>query len=274
MSKLAINSQRCTRCGLCATACPLGIIRLSAGEQPHYVADGATRCIICGHCVAVCPSAAVEIEDARLDPAVYETGEAEIAPERLAAYLRMRRSVRNYLDTPVDRDTIERLLDIVRYAPTSGNSQSIRWLVIHNTGEVRRLTGLAVDWMRTIMVSDAPINAYFNFEGIIRSWDKGNDPVCRKAPHLVVAYGHRESLVAGTDAIIALAHLEIAAPSFGLGTCWAGFFQMAATRWEPLQRALDLPADHLPVHAMMLGYPLLRYQRPPKRNPLTVAWRS
>jgi len=274
MPNLNINNRRCTRCGLCATACPLGIIRLPEGEQPRYVADGATRCILCGHCVAVCPDNALEIEDAHLDPAVYEAGGAEIAPERLAAYLRMRRSVRNYRDAPVDHGTIERLLDIVRYAPTSGNSQSIRWLVVHNTDEVRRLTGLAVDWMRTVMVSDAPFNAYFNFEGIVRSWDKGNDPVCRKAPHLVVAYAHKGSLVAETDAVIALSHLEIIAPSFGLGTCWAGFFQLAASQWEPLRTALDLPVDHLPIHAMMLGYPLLRYQRPPKRNPATITWRT
>ena len=68
------------------------------------------------------------------------------------------------------------------------------------------------------MVSDA-INAYFNFEWVIRAWDRGEDPICRKAPHLVVAYAHKDSLAAPTDAIIALSHLEIIAPSLGLGTC-------------------------------------------------------
>jgi nitroreductase/NAD-dependent dihydropyrimidine dehydrogenase PreA subunit len=269
-----VNSQRCTRCGLCATACPLDIIRGSVGETPVYTADGSTRCIICGHCVAVCQTNAIEVEDARLEPTSYEKGDSEIAPERLAAYLRMRRSIRNYRNTPVERTVIDRLMDVVRYAPSSSNSQAVRWLIVYNTLEVRRLAGLAVDWMRTVMVSDAPINAYFNFEWVIRAWDRGEDPICRKAPHLVVAYAHKDSLAAPTDAIIALSHLEIIAPSLGLGTCWGGFFQMALSRWEPLRTALDLPVDHVSIYTMMLGYPAFHYQRPPQRNPVTISWRS
>lgn len=273
MPELIVNQQRCSRCGLCATACPQNLIRLPDGQFPHYGNAGASRCIICGHCVAVCPEEALILDDERLDQAVYGAAECEIEPHRLAAYLRMHRSVRRYLDKPVERETIEQLLDSVRYAPTGGNRQDIRWLIIHRTPEVRRLTGIAVDWMRTVMVSDAPINNYFSFEGIIRAWDKGNDPVCRKAPHLVIAYAHKDSVFAQVDAVIALAHLEILAPSFGLGTCWAGFFQMAASQWAPLRTAMDLPEAHVPIYAMMLGYPQLRYLRPPKRNTLSLTWR-
>jgi nitroreductase len=164
-------------------------------------------------------------------------------------------------------------MDLVRYAPSSSNSQSVRWLIIYNSAELRRLTGLAVDWMRSVENSDAPITAYFHFDGMIQAWDRGEDPICRHAPHLVVAYAHKDAIAARTDAIIALSHLDVIAPSLGLGTCWGGFFQMAATQWPPLQEALDLPMDHVSIYAMMLGYPLIPFQRPPKRNPVTVTWR-
>jgi nitroreductase len=231
----------------------MGIVRGPDGGLPRYAADGATRCLLCGHCQAVCPTGAVTLSEPGLDPAGREPAEYSIEPELLGAYLRMRRSVRSYREEPVDRTTIEQVMDIVRYAPSSSNSQGVRWLIVHNPREVRRLTGLAVDWMRAMVAGGEPITARFNFEGIIRAWDRGDDLVCRMAPHLVVAYAHQDAVVARTDAIIALAHLDVVAPSFGLGTCWAGFFQLAASQWEPLWTALELPARHLPIYAMMLG---------------------
>lgn len=273
MSELNVNDRICTRCGLCAKVCPTGSIGLPAGQTPRYVGEGASRCISCGHCEAVCPAGALTLYSRHFAPADYGTVDAEMDPEQLAAYLHMRRSVRNYRDVPVERSTIDRLMDLVRYAPSSSNSQSVRWLIIYNTEELRRLTGLAVDWMRSVADSDAPITAYFDFEEMIRAWDRGEDPVCRHAPHLVVAYAHKDAIAARTDAIIALSHLDVIAPSLGLGTCWGGFFQMAATQWLPLQAALDLPMDHVSIYAMMLGYPQFPCQRPPRRNPVTVTWR-
>lgn len=37
--------------------------------------------------------------------------------------------------------------------------------------------------------------------------------------------------------------------------------------------ALELPPEHLSIHCLMLGYPAIRYQRPPKRNPTSIVWR-
>jgi nitroreductase/NAD-dependent dihydropyrimidine dehydrogenase PreA subunit len=273
MPAILVNDQMCKRCGLCALDCPMGNLECSEARVPHFAPGAEGRCILCGHCEAVCPSGALVVEDPRLEPRTYDTSDAQIAPERLEAYLRMRRSIRSYKETPVDRATVERLLDIVRYAPTGVNSQSVRWLVVHDTAELRRLTAIAVDWMRAMTNVASPLSAYFNFEALVAAWESGRDPICRNAPHLVLAYAHKDALSAQKDAIIGLAHLDVAAPAFGLGTCWAGIFQIALTYWEPLRTALDLPEGHEVIYPMMLGYPAVRYYRAPKRNPLSVTWR-
>ena len=72
---------------------------------------------------------------------------------------------------------------------------------------------------------------------------------------------------------IALAYLELAAPSFGLGACWAGYFNAAANFWPPMQDALDLPEEHISFGAMMVGYPKFEYQRLPLRNEARILWR-
>jgi nitroreductase len=79
--------------------------------------------------------------------------------------------------------------------------------------------------------------------------------------------------VSATDCTIALTYLELAAPSFGLGACWAGYFMAAARHWRPLQEALPLSEGHIVYGAMMVGYPRYRYYRLPLRNEAQVTWR-
>jgi len=70
-----------------------------------------------------------------------------------------------------------------------------------------------------------------------------------------------------------LTYLELAAPAFGLGTCWAGYFDVAANLWPPLKNALELPDGHTSFGAMMIGYPKYKYQRMPLRNQAKISWR-
>ncbi|MGD9055254.1 MAG: 4Fe-4S binding protein [Desulfobacterales bacterium] len=49
-------TSRCTACGLCMEACPVGVI--SGGEV--YLIDGS-HCLECGRCVEFCPEDAVEV---------------------------------------------------------------------------------------------------------------------------------------------------------------------------------------------------------------------
>lgn len=274
MPDLTISNSLCTRCGVCVDICPMRILELPGKELlPRFTGTGADRCIACGHCEAVCPTGALRMDDPRLDPASYPPQKTLLEAEELDAYLRMRRSIRRFRPDPVPREAIEALLNVVRYAPSGSNRQGVKWLVIHDTSQVRQLTALAVDWFRSQQDSDTLLSRNFNIAGMIRSWQKGNDPICRNAPHLVIPYTDRQHPTAAVDAIIAAAHLEIAAPAHGIGTCLSGFFQMAAESWEPLQQALDLPEGHRPGYTILLGFPATNFLRPPRRNRLNVTWR-
>ncbi len=273
MPDMSVNAQSCSHCGLCAATCPWGLIDVPKDGLPHLAKAAAKLCIICGHCEAVCPTGSLQLDDTRLAPAGSPQQPAEIEAERLGAYLRIRRSIRRYRLGPVGRATIEQIMDIVRYAPTGKNRQDVQWLVIHDTRELRRITGIAIEWMRENSAGGNSLAARYNLAGIVKAWEKGRDNICNNAPHLIVAHCNEENHVARTDAIIALAHLDIVAPSFGLGTCWGGIFMQAAINCKPLLKALDLPSEHKPVHCLMLGYPSVIYQRPPKRNPAAIVWR-
>ena len=80
-------------------------------------------------------------------------------------------------------------------------------------------------------------------------------------------------MAAQTACVIALTYLELAASAFGLGTCWAGYFNAAATFWPPLQSALALPENHASYGAMMIGHPKFAYHRLPERKEADISWR-
>jgi nitroreductase len=146
----------------------------------------------------------------------------------------------------------------------------VGWIVIHDPKKVQNIAGLTIEWMKTLINSDHTMSGYIPI--LIGAWERGSDVICRGAPHLVVATIPEGNPMAQTDAIIALTHFDVAAPAFGIGTCWAGFVAMAATSYVPLQKELGIPAGRKSAYAMMFGNPQYKIYGIPRRKPLEVIW--
>jgi nitroreductase len=116
------------------------------------------------------------------------TSQHDCASEVVEPFLKARRSIRTYQSRPVDRGTLGRVIDFARYAPSGVNCQPVRWLVVQEREEVRRLAGIVVDWMRGAVRDNPALAGRFGLGRLVAGWDAGRDPVCRSAPHLIVAY--------------------------------------------------------------------------------------
>ena len=181
--------------------------------------------------------------------------------------------MRAYKQDPVGKEVINEILDIVRYAPSGVNRQPVKWIFVQDQKTVNQMANAVINWMREAVEKKSPLAAQLNFARLIKSWDKGNDPICRNAPHLIIAYGKKEDRMASGDATIALAHLELVVPAFGLGACWAGYFGIAASGSQDLKNLMELPQDHVVFGALMIGFPKYKYARVPKRNEVNVVWK-
>jgi nitroreductase len=142
--------------------------------------------------------------------------------------VRKRRSVRNYLDRPVDDALLERVLEAGRLAPSACNNQPWIFIVIKEETFRQKLENVYTkEWF---LHAPAIIAVCFD-----RS----------------VSWKSRDGRDAGViDAAIALDHITLAAAELGLGTCWICAFNAGEAR-----KTLMLPENIEPVAFTPIGFP-------------------
>jgi nitroreductase/Pyruvate/2-oxoacid:ferredoxin oxidoreductase delta subunit len=251
MPQIIVDKKSCTRCNTCGIVCVMGIIEKAIDLNFPLIPEEKTDyCLKCGHCESFCPQNALTLDYLLEEKINITPFEGIIESQILTLYLKKRRSVRHFSSKPVNRELIAQTIDVARYAASGGNSQPVKWLVIHDPFVVKHVASLTIDWMREIQNTSHPLSDYV--PPIISTWDKGLDLICHNAPHLLLAYVPIEPIEDPTEAIIALTHFDIAAPSFGIGTCWAGFVKLAIDNHKPLQDLLSIPAGSkaaCPMHS-------------------------
>jgi nitroreductase/NAD-dependent dihydropyrimidine dehydrogenase PreA subunit len=269
---LHVDYEKCTKCGQCVEACPTAVIGMDE-QGPKEINP---FCISCGHCVAICPHEALDNVNAPLANQVPLDTSPVLDENTAALFLRSRRSVREYKETQVPREKIRQLLDIARFAQTSGNSQGITFKIIDNRDTLRRITAVTVDWVEEAL--KVPPFAGSAFEEPFRAHvsnyrQTGRDIILRDAPSLIVTLADKNSPTGKVNTPYLLAYAELYAPSLGLGTCITGFFDACASiGYPPMLEILDLPENMSVTGGLMVGYPKYTYRRLVDRNPLQIIW--
>lgn len=274
MSLITIDREKCKRDRICAAECPGKLINFKEkGAYPSYLEGAEPFCINCGHCVAVCPSGAITLKTMGPEDCPVVDRDLLPGPEQVRHLMLSRRSVRRYKERPVEHDLLARVIDTAQYAPTGSNKQQVYWLVVEKPNEVKRMAGMVIDWMRLMPRENIEPAYVERMKGLVIAWDKGQDRICRRAPHVILAHYPEGIPSAHTDCIIALTHLDLAANSEGLGTCWAGYFNNAANAYSPLTEALGLPEGHRCAGALLIGLPQFPFHRIPIRKKPEIIWR-
>ncbi len=273
MGLLIVDENKCKKDRICVGECPMAIIKLKDGDGfPELVPGGEQMCLVCGHCVAVCPHGALSHKQVPMEECPVIDKKLAIDEEQAVQFLRSRRSIRFFKDEPPDKETLQRLIEIARYAPTGGNGQLVEWMVLTDRAKIKEMAGIAVDWMRKVL-EKAPQSAPPYMPVVVSSWDKGFDAVLREAPALVVASAPKEADNGMVDVTLALSYFELTAPTLGLGTCWAGLLEGALLISSTARAALGLPEGHPYHYPMMVGYPKAKYYRLPERKAPKITWK-
>ena len=144
--------------------------------------------------------------------------------------IRQRRSVRVYRRDPIPEESLFRVLEAARLAPSGKNLQPWKFILVQDNELKRKLAKASnsqdfiADAPLVLVACGFPGECYRSMGRYMKSW-----PV---------------------DVTIALEHLILQAQEEGLGTCWIGSFEE-----EEVKSLLSVP-EHVKVLALTpLGYP-------------------
>ncbi len=141
-------------------------------------------------------------------------------------------SCRSFEAAPVPRERIVELLEAMRGAPSAGNLQPWRFVVVAGAAHRRALADAAFGQE---FVAAAPVTVV----------------VCAVPGESARTYGPRgRDLYCLQDTAAATENLLLAATAAGLGGCWVGAFDEAS-----VHRALGLDPGWRPVAMVPLGVP-------------------
>jgi nitroreductase/NAD-dependent dihydropyrimidine dehydrogenase PreA subunit len=265
MNLITVDQEKCIKCGICANECPGQILRIGENGPEDICSE---KCIACGHCVAVCPKEAINNVKSPLVNQKSSKKFSKLSPEEAENFLRSRRAIRSYKETPVSREKLMDLANVAHFAPSGHNLQGISYTIIDDRAILDKAVELTVeefehDELFSKMYKDA-INPYRN-EGI--------DAILRKAPALVLATADVDFPRGRENSIFSLAYMELYAPTLGLGSCWAGVFEKIALKDNsPMLKLFNIPKGRKITGAVIVGYPKYNYPRLVDRNPLQVTF--
>ena len=190
--------------------------------------------------------------------------------------IRKRRSIRDYKHDGMPEEVLNRLLEALRLAPTGGNRQPFKFLVVRDAA-TREKVAAACRWQPAMpngqtFVADAPV--------VIVACGSEKDAVTRfnkdGAPFLTIGAAPDEidkdaveyNNLMAVDMAIALDHLTLVAAEEGLGTCW-----IAALDERELKRILSVPEEMRLLFVMPVGY-AISWPEPRPRKALEdiVCW--
>jgi nitroreductase len=137
-----------------------------------------------------------------------------------------RKSVRSYLDKPVEEEKLKEILEAARLAPSWANKQCCKYIVVKDKAKIEALAGTYRTWLK-----QAPVV-------VVACADPKDSGSHDGMDYYLIDVG------------ISLQQLILAATNLGLGTCWIGSFGEAK-----IKKALEVP-DGVKVVAMTpIGYP-------------------
>lgn len=135
--------------------------------------------------------------------------------------IRTRRSIRSYVQKPLESRHKDILLEAARLAPSGANRQPWQIVVVTNEQTLKELV---------------PVCKNQDFVGQCSMFLVGVDDPNQKWSRV--------------DLSIALDHVSLAAEELGLGTCWIGAFDQAK-----MAKLLGIPSDRIITVCMTVGYP-------------------
>lgn len=152
-----------------------------------------------------------------------------------------RYSVRAYEDRKVEPEKLEKILEAAHVAPTAGNRQPVRLLVIQSPEGLEKLSKAARFYSAPLAIVVCADHD--------TAWTRPYD-------------GKKTTDI---DASILTDHMMLQATELGLGSLWICWFKP-----EVVKEEFDLPENMEPINILAIGYPSCDPASPTRHNEMRI----
>ncbi len=298
---MALDRDTCTQCGLCIKNCPFKCWEMGDDEYPKLKDE--YDCFSCSNCMVACPVDAVSIvETYKVTDGYWQTApqpleykmpldprDADGNPDEYNAIERAvleRRSVRNFKDKPVPEPLIRRVLEAGRAAPSAGNCQPWKFIVITDRDTIRKMDEVTTATMSPMYHMYKDDEQVKNLKPMAEAGTSGLDrriasggmgsvaggllPPSLGAPCVIVMLGDKRS-IGSLDMNIGICgqNMNIVANTLGIKATWVGFL---IPGFSAIAAKFDIGENWQPLTTLVLGYPAFRQEGMVAREYRPVQW--
>ena len=305
MGVMEVDPEVCSQCGNCILNCPFRCWEEGEDGTPQLRENYA--CFSCYNCMVSCGDDAISIKESyHVTEGVYKSDPLPIPQKRplqakdedgnsvewnqTERLVFERRSVRNFNPDPVPETTIRRILEAGRFAPSSGNCQPWKFIVITDKTLIEEMNTAcknALTMLYGAYIDDEAVKMLipmYQEKRKLGSFDprivlggagsiaKGEVLVFQNAPAVILIVGDTRS-IGGPEiqAGICGQNMNLVAQSLGIGFCWVGFSQ-AIERDPVLKEKLGIHEPWVIQNSCVLGYPDFKQSGLVSRDFRPVTW--
>ena len=156
--------------------------------------------------------------------------------------IKTRRSIRKFLDVRIETEKISQILEAGRMAPTAGNLQNQRIIIVTDEDLKKKIADAA---LQQYWIATAPAVLVVASDHEIQN----------------LHYGKKGELYAIQSCPAVIMNMILMAHSLGVSSCWVSAFDD-----EALRRELNIPGNISPQAVIPLGYPDEKVPIPPRKT--------
>ncbi|MFO7963453.1 MAG: nitroreductase family protein [Desulfobacterales bacterium] len=305
MGVMKVDKDLCTSCGLCIENCPFRAWEMGGDEYPKLKDE--YECFSCYNCMVACPVEAISIvQQYHVDSGFWATDpyplpfkapippkDADGNPDQWNAVEKAvleRRSVRNFKDKEVPETFIRRVLEAGRFAPSAGNCQPWKFVVVTDKDLMKAIDEAVwnvINGVYTMFKNDETVA---NLAGMVdpaspgmfdpRLAQGGMGSIARKygppllgAPAVIIIAGDTRS-IANPQINVGICgeNMNLVANSLGIKACWVGFVGVLHMVPDFVEEKLGIKPPWQVISSLVLGWPKFRQEGMVPREFRPVTW--
>jgi len=259
IAELKIDEAKCVHCGMCVKDCIVHCLELNEESKiPQFEKGKECNCIKCQHCLAVCPTGALSIWGKNPDDSA-DIG--SINSDELLSLIKSRRSIRHYKPENLDSERMNKLKDMLKYAPTGVNFHKLHFAFVDDIEVMDNIRNHVNTKLVDVLTNPVVKKTHPHIASLRGAIADGHDVVFRGAPHMVIVSVPADAHCKKEDPLIALSYFDLYAQSMGVGTLWCGFAYYCFKMFPELSEYIEVPDGYRVAYAMLFGVPDVKYTR-------------